>query len=86
MPRVSYFYGIIIFMYYDDHSPPHFHAVYDEHRAEVGINPIRILDGSLPRRAQGFVFEWAAMHQTELEENWQRARDRDDLERIAPLD
>ena len=28
MPRLSTFYGIVIAMYYRDHHPPHFHAVY----------------------------------------------------------
>lgn len=28
MPELSRFYGIIIRMFYGDHPPPHFHAVY----------------------------------------------------------
>jgi hypothetical protein len=28
MPELSRFYGIVIQMYYDDHAPPHFHALY----------------------------------------------------------
>ena len=33
MPRVSEFFGIAIYMYYNDHMPPHFHAEYAEHEA-----------------------------------------------------
>lgn len=29
MPRISIFFGIVIYMYYDDHDPPHFHALYE---------------------------------------------------------
>ena len=28
MPRISEFYGILIYMYYQDHAPPYFHALY----------------------------------------------------------
>jgi hypothetical protein len=73
-------------MYYDDHNPSHFHVVYGEHRAMISISPLRVIEGALPRRAQGLVFEWAAMHQVELEQNWQRAVERLNLEQITPLD
>ena len=86
MPRISEFYGIVIAMYYDEHEPPHFHVVYGGHKAVVGINPIQVRQGNLPRRAQSLVYEWAAMHQQELLEDWQRARAHLPLHRIAPLD
>ena len=28
MPEISRFFGIVIRMYFDDHNPPHFHAMY----------------------------------------------------------
>ena len=28
MPRIAFFYGIGIYLYYSDHAPPHFHAIY----------------------------------------------------------
>jgi hypothetical protein len=28
MPTISFFYGIAIQMFFDDHNPPHFHARY----------------------------------------------------------
>jgi hypothetical protein len=60
MPRVSHFYGIAVYLYYSDHAPPHFHAIYAEHEAEVEIATATILDGTLPRRARSLVTEWAA--------------------------
>ena len=50
MPEISRFYGIIIYMYIDDHNPPHFHVWYDEYEATITIQD-GIVTGSLPRRA-----------------------------------
>lgn len=86
MPRISDFLGIAIYMYYKDHSPPHFHAIYGQYNAEVGIDPIVVLQGSLPRRVQSLVFEWAAMYQNELRENWDLARREERLRHIPPLE
>ena len=51
MPRISQYYGIAVYMYYEDHAPPHFHAIYGEFEAMIGIQSDDVLDGSLPRRA-----------------------------------
>lgn len=51
MPRLSEFYGVVIAMHYDDHEPPHFHAVYGGQRARIAIDPVRVITGALPRRA-----------------------------------
>jgi len=63
MPEISRFFGIVIRMYFDDHNPPHLHADYAGNEAQIGIDPIAILDGTLPNRAAPMVFEWAALHQ-----------------------
>jgi hypothetical protein len=77
MPEISRFFGIVIAMYYDDHSPPHFHAIYGSEKAEFCIDPLGLLKGRLSPRALSLVTEWAAMHQTELMEAWgQRAAGR----------
>jgi len=73
-------------MYFDDHNPPHFHAQYAGHEAQVGIEPIAILDGALPIRATSMVLEWAALHQRELIENWRRLHNAQPVERIKPLE
>jgi Domain of unknown function (DUF4160) len=52
VPRISAFYGIAIYMYYRDHAPPHFHAIYGEHEATVAIETADVLEGKLPRRAR----------------------------------
>jgi len=47
LPRISEFYGIAIYLYYQDHGPPHFHAIYGEHEATISA---RLLQGKLPKR------------------------------------
>ena len=86
MPTISIFDGIKIILYYRDHQPPHFHAVYAEHEAEVGIDPIIILEGNLPRAERVKVLAWAALHQAELRANWELARGARPLLPIEPLD
>ncbi|MEX1255957.1 MAG: DUF4160 domain-containing protein [Dehalococcoidia bacterium] len=86
LPRICEFYGIVIAMFYNDHDPPHFHAIYGEHRALIRIEPPDVLQGRLPRRAWSLVTEWASQHERELSDNWQRAREHAPLQRIAPLD
>ncbi|MFO0892693.1 MAG: DUF4160 domain-containing protein [Isosphaeraceae bacterium] len=86
MPRISLFYGIAIYMYYRDHSPPHVHAIYGEHEAIIEIGTGAILEGSLPRRALSMACDWVAMHRKELDANWQFARAGQPLNQIAPLD
>ena len=85
MQEISRFYVVVIRMYYDDHEPPHFHAIYSGEEIQVAINPIAILDGELPRRATSLVLEWAALHQRELTENWERLRKDQKPEKITPL-
>jgi Domain of unknown function (DUF4160) len=85
MPRISYFYGIAVYLYYRDHAPPHFHAIYGEHEAELEIATGNVLDGKLPRRALGLVTEWCDAHREELQRNWHLARTGQPLNPIEPL-
>ena len=86
MPEVSRFFGIVIRMYFDDHEPPHFHAIYAGRETQFGIEPVAVLEGELPNRAVSMIVEWAAIHQRELMENWRRLRASQPIERIPPLD
>lgn len=51
MPEVSRFYGMVIALFYSDHQPPHFHAVYGEHEEVFSIETLAALEGRLPHRA-----------------------------------
>jgi hypothetical protein len=86
MPTISWFYGIAVAMYYNDHNPPHFHAQYGQSKAVIGISDGRIIAGSLPPTALRIVTEWALAHKPDLENNWTRARADQPLERIPGPD
>ena len=45
MPRISEFFGIVIYMYFNDHAPPHFHAEYGEFEAAYNVDTIEVLRG-----------------------------------------
>jgi hypothetical protein len=85
MPRISAFYGIVIAMYFGDHPPPHFHARYGEHEAQIAIATGQVLQGSLPRRALRLVHEWSELHRDELLADWERAERAEPLVSIEPL-
>ena len=85
MPEISRFFGIIIRMYFGDHNPPHFHAIYQEDSAEYDINTLTILNGSLSPRAHALVLEWASIHRTELLEDWKLASEMKEINKIEPL-
>lgn len=85
MPRISEFYGIVIEMYYADHSPPHFHARYGADEAKVVVASGEPIAGTLPGRARRLVREWATEHRAELEANWERVRNHEAPQSIDPL-
>src|SRR5690348_1234584 len=72
MPRISAFYGIVIYMYWNekDHPVAHFHAYHAGRRASVSING-EVLAGHLESRALQFVQEWAKLRQDEILANWE---------------
>jgi hypothetical protein len=86
MPGISRFFGVVIYLYFNDHSPPHFHAEYGESEAVYEIDTLDILRGQLPRRAHSMVIEWALGHRNELRANWLRAREGLSPEQIEPLE
>ena len=86
MPVISYFFGIYIRMYHNDHAPPHFHVEYQGFEAFVEIESGLVLEGHLPPKAASIVRDWALEHRGELLENWQRAQALEPLEKIEGAD
>jgi hypothetical protein len=86
MPEISRFYGIVIYMFLNDHNPPHFHAHYGEFEILVDINNLSVLKGTFPSRALRMVIEWASLHQKELTEAWENLRNCQPPSKINPLD
>lgn len=82
MPEISRFYGIVIKLFFGDHPPPHFHAVYGECVGLFDISTLEMIEGDLPKRAVKLVVEWAEIHRDELKQMW----DKQEFHRLAPLD
>jgi hypothetical protein len=85
MPVISRFFGIVVFMYWRDHAPPHFHAKYQDEEATVEIETGTVA-GRLNPRALRMVQEWRELHRAELLENWSLAGSKRSLNRIEPLE
>ncbi len=85
MPEICRFLGIVIRMFFDDHNPPHFHAVYGDYEAVFSIETLQLIKGDMPARVQGLIIEWAALHKKELEENWTLVTEKQKFKKIQPL-
>ena len=84
MPEICRFYGIVIFMNYLDHNPPHFHAKYQDQEIIVEI-PSGVIQGKMPKRALRMIIEWMDKHQEEIALNWNLSKQRKPLKKIKPL-
>jgi hypothetical protein len=58
-------------MYFDDHTPPHFHAQAAGRIARVRIDNCEALTNDLTRKQLALVRSWAAIHQM----SWKRTGD-----------
>lgn len=85
MPTISVFFGIVIQMYFYDHTPPHFHASYGDQHGMFDIERLEMLKGNLSARGQKLVLEWATLHQAELLENWRTMQTDGIFKKIPPL-
>jgi len=85
MPEISRFLGIKIFMFFNEHNPPHFHVEYNEYKASIDINSFGVIEGKLPAKVLGLVIEWADIHQEKLLKNWDDIRETGEWHKIEPL-
>ncbi len=85
MPELSRFLGIVIYMYFNEHNPPHFHAEYNEYTASISIKTLGLIEGRLPSRVMSLVIEWAQEHQEELLGNWNSIQETGKYHKIQPL-
>ncbi len=83
MPELCRFLGIIIFMNFNDHNPPHFHAKYGNYQISVEINS-GIVEGKFPKRALNLVLEWYEIHKDELLENWNSILETGEFRKMSP--
>jgi hypothetical protein len=86
MPTISFFFGMVVVMFWDDHPPPHFHVVHGSDKAVFAIEDGALLRGRLKPGAVRLVREWAGRHRAELLENWERCRLHEPLMTIVGAD
>jgi hypothetical protein len=70
MPTVAIVDGIRILFYADEHPPPHFHAAFAEFTAQIAIEDLRVLAGSLPPAKLAAVRAWAETRRDVLRRTW----------------
>jgi hypothetical protein len=86
MPTISIFFGIVVQMYWNDHSPPHVHAYYGGFEALFGIEDANVIGGRLPPKVEKLVRSWVIERRLELMENWQRGRNKQPFQQIPGAD
>ena len=85
MPRLSAFYGIVIYLYVRDHGVAHFHARHGDDEAAIDIATGAVLGGGLPPRPMKLVRTWTELHRSELLEAWRKASEGEPPGTIEPL-
>ncbi len=85
MPIISRFFGIVIYMYWKDHAPPHFHAKYGDDEIVVEIRTGHV-SGNMSNRAIKLIQEWRELHKDELLKDWQLAEHKKALFAIDSLE
>jgi hypothetical protein len=86
MPEISRFFGVVIYMYFNEHNPPHFHAKYSKYRAQIAIESLAVIEGYLPPKILSLVVKWAKIHKKELFKNWSDIINNGTFTTINPLE
>ena len=74
MPLVGRISGAKLYIYYEDHNPPHIHVIQAEHEAEVSIETREIIAGKLPSTLRTRVSAWICSYRDEVMERWKLAQ------------
>lgn len=84
MPEISRFYGIIIYLYWRDHYPPHIHFSYQDYECSISIID-RIVDGQAPAKVIVKVNQWLDLHEDEILSMFEKARNGEQIGKVDPL-
>lgn len=69
MPTISFFYGLIIQMFWEkdtQHHLPHIHAKFAEYKAIYSISDGKKLQGEMPKNKEKLIEAWIELHKEEL--------------------
>jgi hypothetical protein len=81
MPEISRFFGLCVYMFFNDHNPPHFKVKHGEFEANILIENGNVLNGDIPLAKLKLVQAWAEIHKEELIAMWESK----DFHKIKPL-
>lgn len=84
MPEICRFFGIIIYMYYNEHNPAHFHFKYGDFEGICYLTD-DVVEGKMPAKVIEKVIKWKGLHEKELFELWEFAHQGKKLYKIDPL-
>jgi len=84
-PKLSEFFWIQIYVYWNDHNSPHFHVIYNDYNCYISIKDLKILEGNLPKKVEKLVIAWAELYNEELLEAWNDAQNMKTPKQINPL-
>jgi hypothetical protein len=87
MPRISEFFGLVIYMYWFDtqkHQRPHIHVRYQGAEAVFSLDG-RLLEGDLGTRAEKLVLDWCSQRGQELTAAWECAVTGKEIPWVLPL-
>jgi len=73
MPIIAIVDGVEIKVFWNDHNPPHIHAVLAEHNCCISIVTGAIMSGTLPKAKFRKVVRWLEDNQTEAMYAWDEA-------------
>ncbi len=73
-------------MFYAEHGSPHFHAEYQGQQGKFGFDGRMTVGNMQSRTALRLIAEWATLHRTELETNWDNMKAGRPIDRIPPLE
>jgi hypothetical protein len=90
MPEISRFYGLVIYMVWNEPHPiAHIHARRGKGRGKLSgtfsVQTGEMIAGDLGSADRTLVKAWIIIHQGELLENWRAAREHKQVKKIAPL-
>lgn len=72
MPCMKIIDSIKLYVYANDHNPPHFHAIYAEYEELIIIESLERYTGQIPKTQRKKVVEWASNSQDFIMKQWKR--------------
>lgn len=88
MPVISFFQGLIIYMFYLDnkqHKLPHIHVKYNDQNAVYSIPDGQLLEGGISASKEKLILAWIELRKEELMADWHLAIAGESVFKIDPL-